>query len=617
MKKTLLVALTVGFGLSAFAQTGKHVSKAPKKTVVDQDVVLDIPAPIHSAVLTKNSASTQGAISVVLLGTSANLFTTAFGSRTALDFNPSLDLVTFVHRSNPAADGDGSSGWLRYDYSKDGGATWMSQKGPIFTADNTVRHNARYPQAVIIKNGSQPADSAYLAFFAPTLSAANGAWGGVGYGSMPVGRASGPGAQNQDSRMGNYISSAGHISGSNAVFVDLVYDLANGVYLDSVSVWKVTGAGAITRSTFPFVCTPGTEPTDFKVAFAPNGQTGFICFLGNINSNVTGADTAIQPILVKTTDGGATWGTPYQIDVNASAFASIKTDLGLSGNATCGFEVDLVVDKNGKAHVVCAVGGAQGYGTILNAAGAWGIYHFISDGSSASARLLRKPMTFRGTFGAGTANELNEDSRPQASMNETGDMVYFVHFDTDTNTFGGAGNTYPDAYVDFYNVNSSSGSSNGQSANITVGTAGDGALLFANVAPWVKNCSGGGVNIPISFTSHTVTNDNAQPGQHKFLAGVCFVGIKEVKNNDVFTVSQNMPNPFSGVTMIEVNMLKSSQVTVDVYDMLGAKVMSTINENLASGTHTMYIDGSKLNSGVYFYTVNAGGFTVTKKMIVE
>ena len=87
--------------------------------------------------------------------------------------------------------------------------------------------------------------------------------------------------------------------------------------------------------------------------------------------------------------------------------------------------------------------------------------------------------------------------------------------------------------------------------------------------------------------------------------------------NHLFNVSDNYPNPFHGNSSITITMNKSSKVTLDIYNPLGAKVAATITSDLSTGEHTMNIDGSKLSAGIYFYTVKAGEYTVTKKMIIE
>ena len=53
-----------------------------------------------------------------------------------------------------------------------------------------------------------------------------------------------------------------------------------------------------------------------------------------------------------------------------------------------------------------------------------------------------------------------------------------------------------------------------------------------------------------------------------------------------------------------------------VYDVLGNEVESLINQDLPTGTYSVNFDASKLNSGIYFYRMQAGSFSQIKKMIL-
>ena len=100
------------------------------------------------------------------------------------------------------------------------------------------------------------------------------------------------------------------------------------------------------------------------------------------------------------------------------------------------------------------------------------------------------------------------------------------------------------------------------------------------------------------------------------LSGI--VGVEKLHPiNDLFSVSQNYPNPFDKQTSFNINLKKSSSVEVGVWNVLGQKVMNTNAGNLSSGTHSITVDGSKLNKGFYFYTVKAGDYSITKKMIIQ
>jgi predicted nucleotidyltransferase len=79
---------------------------------------------------------------------------------------------------------------------------------------------------------------------------------------------------------------------------------------------------------------------------------------------------------------------------------------------------------------------------------------------------------------------------------------------------------------------------------------------------------------------------------------------------------QNYPNPFNPVTQIKFDLAKSAKVRLSVYNVSGQKVAELVNGVMNAGNHTADFDGSKLNSGIYYYTLEAGGNTFTKKMVL-
>ncbi|MCX6160924.1 MAG: T9SS type A sorting domain-containing protein [Ignavibacteriae bacterium] len=72
--------------------------------------------------------------------------------------------------------------------------------------------------------------------------------------------------------------------------------------------------------------------------------------------------------------------------------------------------------------------------------------------------------------------------------------------------------------------------------------------------------------------------------------------------------------PYSGtVYSLAVN---GNPVILKVYDVMGREVQTLVNESLKPGTYETSFDGTFLNSGVYFYKLQAGDFTDTKKLIL-
>lgn len=84
-----------------------------------------------------------------------------------------------------------------------------------------------------------------------------------------------------------------------------------------------------------------------------------------------------------------------------------------------------------------------------------------------------------------------------------------------------------------------------------------------------------------------------------------------------FILSQNYPNPFNPTTMINFTIPKLSNVTLKVYDLKGQLVALLMNGELKTeGNYSFEFDGSSLASGMYFYKIEAGSFSETRKMIL-
>ncbi|MCX8057323.1 MAG: choice-of-anchor J domain-containing protein [Ignavibacteria bacterium] len=85
---------------------------------------------------------------------------------------------------------------------------------------------------------------------------------------------------------------------------------------------------------------------------------------------------------------------------------------------------------------------------------------------------------------------------------------------------------------------------------------------------------------------------------------------------DRFVLHQNYPNPFNPSTLIKFGLPEDAYVTLEVYNVVGEKVATLVAENLRKGNHEVVFDASGLQSGVYFYKINAGKFSAVKKMLL-
>jgi len=83
-----------------------------------------------------------------------------------------------------------------------------------------------------------------------------------------------------------------------------------------------------------------------------------------------------------------------------------------------------------------------------------------------------------------------------------------------------------------------------------------------------------------------------------------------------FVLEQNYPNPFNPTTILTYQLPIAIDVKLEVFDVLGKKVATLVNERQSAGTHNITFNTSGLSSGVYFYRLQAGNFSSTQKMIL-
>jgi hypothetical protein len=83
-----------------------------------------------------------------------------------------------------------------------------------------------------------------------------------------------------------------------------------------------------------------------------------------------------------------------------------------------------------------------------------------------------------------------------------------------------------------------------------------------------------------------------------------------------FGLSQNYPNPFNPTTTIDYTVPRGTNVRLVVYNALGQKVATLVDGHRNAGSYAAEFSAAKVASGVYFYTLTAGEFTSTKKMVL-
>ena len=137
-------------------------------------------------------------------------------------------------------------------------------------------------------------------------------------------------------------------------------------------------------------------------------------------------------------------------------------------------------------------------------------------------------------------------------------------------------------------------------------------LVVANT-----NAPGGRIAAPL-YTGYLNTHPEASAAALAAPAGNG-EGAAPVTANGLpkaYALDQNTPNPFNPTTQIRFALPAESHVSLTIYNVAGERVATLIDDTAPAGFHTVQLDAANLASGVYFYRLNAGNFSQTKKMVL-
>jgi hypothetical protein len=130
-----------------------------------------------------------------------------------------------------------------------------------------------------------------------------------------------------------------------------------------------------------------------------------------------------------------------------------------------------------------------------------------------------------------------------------------------------------------------------------------------------------------AFNQPFLISDIKQDQNNKYFFGTFNAGLYEVdivtnveeelNNNYDFSLSQNYPNPFNSQTVISYQIKEEGVVQLKVYDLLGRLVSTLVNEPKLKGEYTVTFDAADLPSGVYFYKLQSGSYSETRKLVLS
>ena len=159
-------------------------------------------------------------------------------------------------------------------------------------------------------------------------------------------------------------------------------------------------------------------------------------------------------------------------------------------------------------------------------------------------------------------------------------------------------------------------------SDVYVATYGSGVLRSSNLGSSWKpmNDSLGNLNLTVISVFGDFMFAGALDGQiwrRPLQGSTSDAGLMPMRLPEWPELLQNYPNPFNPTTGIRYQVSGNGGVRLAVYDLLGREVAVLVNDRQTPGDHEVRFNGSKLSSGVYFYRLTVGGYSVVKAMVLE
>ena len=614
--------------------------------------------------MTPSPSGKIAAVSPVLLGTASNVFTILRQEQNQVFADDAMDLVGFIHRNNAGLYG-GNSGHMRYDISIDGGVTFTNDIGNL---NPTLTLPGRYPNATYYNpaGNTNPLAAGFVTY-APTLGTPT--WDGHfnSYSIITNTTITPAPTEHYDFQGQGTLLPGGLCEGLPGEFwaTDLDFDGTNavgditifkGIYGSNDIIWSVQSPLSPNHD----ISIDGTATIiGSNMAFSPDRSVGWIAWLGDL---VGGVDSVLSPCFSKTTDNGVTWSTPAELNMStitwlADSLTAHWTDslTGLpagSGIATCAFDFDLTVDKNGNPHLAVVVGNygsGQAY-SIGSSLEKYLVDFYSNDGGATwDAHYVSPVLTFR-TAPFGGATTVTMDNNVQISRNEAGDHIFYAWSDSDTAQVTGNGNGI--GFGIFANS-----SPNLRVAGVSLidwtqtypqlvtdlDLLWDGRALFPTMAPTVLTDANGCFKLPIvmaamdnddpaiTATFHYFGNDASicaadfcDPEQMNFsweaygfntATPVCAVGLKDNVQSGV-VLGNAYPNPTANNAVIGFELPTAGAITIDMVNAFGQQVAVLANGEFNAGAHRVVVNTEKLAAGVYFYSLRTNEQVISKRLVV-
>lgn len=642
MKKHLLFGLSIGICISTTAQTKFHAVKQNTQNGISK---IEGPASNFYKAAAKNPAKRNSSqvqtTTRTMFSSSWNAYGLLVAESNALTADQTTKTVSFTHRiSQDWAPANVNSGFIQSTFTNNDGTTWDS----VLLVQDQV-NLCRYPSGSLFNPTGNIATTGLFSVVAgPITNGSN--WVGNFFASSQLNNTNNNVTISLNATNGvkpqHFVRIGMQTAGNKVIVTGSLYGNPDGTTAvsqayrgASVNIGTFDGTSNFTWANDSIKPNFLPDPADgtaqsfsiAQTAWSPDGTIGYVIFSG-VDSLATGAELSYQPLVWKTTDGGTTWAQMPLFDFSAIPSINDKLIPTTSGSKKAWYTqssgMDAVVDANNNLHIVNVINSASsdaldslGYAWTPNSNITY-IYDTYTTSTGWDALLVDSLLCVTADalspFSGGTPiAPFTIDARIQASRTTDGSHIFYMWTDSDP-TISSGENAFPDIKARGLNI------SNGW-LTPTVAFTNDG-LNFYMYASNIALVNGNTYSI-------AATNSNSRDGSgntditfdHFYVSGIQFVesdftnGINEKSN--IASISQNYPNPFSKSTSIDITLKEAASVSVDIYNTIGQKVITKVQEKLSTGTHTINIDCAKLKSGIYFYTVKAGDNAMTRKMIIQ
>jgi len=262
---------------------------------------------------------------------------------------------------------------------------------------------------------------------------------------------------------------------------------------------------------------------------------------------------------------------------------------------------------------------------------------------SVSSLAVSGANLFAGTDGGGVFRSTNNGTIWTAVNNGLTNMNVWTLTVSKTNLYVGTGGSgvYKRPLADFISVStpiltSPVNGAIGVSTNSTLNwNASSGAISYrlqlstnSGFSPLLIDSSG------ITGTSYSVSGlaknasyywrvsaanaggTSSYSSMSNFTTGTTSVDQVSSKVPTTYDLAQNFPNPFNPNTTIQFSLPKATHVSLKIYNNIGQEVALLVSQHLSAGIYTAELNAVSLPSGVYYYRLQAGSFTETKKLVL-